>query len=186
MYRSFSELTRFSFRQATAELGLEFSADAESRIMDSYNGLETFPDADLGLQLVAQTSSLDYYIFSNGTESMVSSSVKSSPLLSQVVSSTKIVSVDPLKTFKPAPKTYQHMVHVAGLTDTPQRVWLVSSNPFDVAGALAAGMSSIWVNREGSEWVDGLGGALNVKPMAVVRGVDEAVREIVKHDRPGA
>jgi 2-haloacid dehalogenase len=61
----------------------------------------------------------------------------------------------------------------------PARVWLVTSNPFDVVGAVAAGIKSIWVDR-GLGWVDGLGEVLDIKPSLVVKGVDEAIREIVR------
>ncbi|EFY86500.1 haloacid dehalogenase [Metarhizium acridum CQMa 102] len=185
LYRSFSELTRHSFRQATAEIGLELSRDQEERILDAYNGLDTFPDADKGLALVSQTPSLKPYIFSNGTMAMITSSLKTSPSLSKsgtTFSESNIVSVDPLGVFKPDPRAYRHMGEIAGLTHQLEKVWLVSSNPFDAAGAIAAGLRSVWVSRQGTGWIDGLGGALGVSPTAVVGSVEEAVREIIKLD----
>ncbi|KAG8409795.1 hypothetical protein J3458_018877 [Metarhizium acridum] len=183
LYRSFSELTRHSFRQATAEIGLELSRDQEERILDAYNGLDTFPDADKGLALVSQTPSLKPYIFSNGTMAMITSSLKTSPSLSKsgtTFSESNVVSVDPLGVFKPDPRAYRHMGEIAGLTHQLEKVWLVSSNPFDAAGAIAAGLRSVWVSRQGTGWIDGLGGALGVSPTAVVGSVEEAVREIIK------
>jgi 2-haloacid dehalogenase len=188
LYRSFSELTRHSFRQATAEAGLELSRDQEERIMDAYNGLDTFPDADKGLALVSQTPSLKPYIFSNGTAAMIESSLKTSPSLAKsgtAFSESNIVSVDTLGVFKPDPRTYKHMAKVAGLESQLQKVWLVSSNPFDAAGAVAAGLRSVWVCRQGTEWVDGLGGALDIRPTAVVESVEEAVRHIIQLERLG-
>ncbi|KID98202.1 haloacid dehalogenase, partial [Metarhizium majus ARSEF 297] len=185
LYRSFSELTRHSFRQATAEIGLELSRDQEERILDAYNGLDTFPDADKGLALVSQTPSLKPYIFSNGTMAMITSSLKTSPSLAKsgtTFSESNIVSVDPLGVFKPDPRTYRHMAEMAGLTHQLDKVWLVSSNPFDAAGAVAAGLRSVWVGRQGTGWIDGLGGALGVSPTAVVGSVEEAVREIIRLD----
>lgn len=183
MYCSFSELTRWSFRHATAEAGLELSADQEERIMDSYNGLDTFPDADRGLSLVAQSPSLDPYIFSNGTLAMITSSLKACPSLARagsVLSESKVVSVDPLGVFKPDPRTYKHMAKTAGLESQLDRIWLVSSNPFDAAGAVAAGLKSVWVDRLGADWIDGLGRAIGVRPTAVTKGVEEAIQEILR------
>lgn len=151
--------------------------------MDAYNGLDTFPDADKGLTLVSQTPSLKPYIFSNGTMAMITSSLKTSPSLAQTgttFSEANIVSVDALGVFKPDPRTYRHMAEVAGLQSQMEKVWLVSSNPFDAAGAVAAGLSSVWVCRQGTGWIDGLGGALGVSPTVVVEGVEEAVKEIIK------
>ena len=150
--------------------------------MNAYNGLDTFPEVGEALKALAKLPSLDPYIFSNGTVSMITSSLKTSPLLSQasaVLPASKVVSVDPLKVFKPDKRTYRHMAETAGLGSDLGRVWLVSSNPFDVVGAVAAGLKSAWVDRGGQGWIDGLGGAMGIKPTVVVKGVHEAVREIV-------
>lgn len=151
--------------------------------MDAYNGLETFPDADEALALLSRTASLDPYVFSNGTVSMITSSLATSPSLSQasaVLPASKVISVDPLKVFKPDPRTYRHLAETVGMADHLDKVWLVSSNPFDAVGAVAAGWKSAWVDRGGFGWIDGLGDATGLSPTVVVKGVDEAVREIVK------
>lgn len=151
--------------------------------MNAYNGLDTFPEVGDALTVLEKTPSLDPYIFSNGTASMITSSLTTSPSLSQasgVLPASKVVSVDPLKVFKPDPRTYRHMAETVGLGSDLGRVWLVSSNPFDVAGAIAAGLKSAWVDRGGLGWVDGLGGAMAIKPTVIVKGVDEAVREVVR------
>ncbi|KAK2609120.1 hypothetical protein QQS21_002347 [Conoideocrella luteorostrata] len=185
MYRPFADLTRHSFRHATAEVGHELSKDQEERVMDAYNRLDMFADAQEGLSLVSQTPSLNPYIFSNGTMAMITSSLKATASVKNIggiFSEANIVSVDPLQAFKPDPKTYRHMASRAGLDSQPQKVYLVSSNPFDAAGAVAAGLKSIWVCRKGDEWNDGLSGALGLRPTAVVSGVDEAVREIIMRE----
>ncbi|KAF4974087.1 hypothetical protein FZEAL_8960 [Fusarium zealandicum] len=188
-YRPFSDLTRWSFRQATKEAGVELTSEQEERIMDRYNGLDTFPDVKEALETLANSPSLDPYVFSNGTISMIASSLETSPSLgsaSHVLSSSKIVSVDTVKVFKPDPRTYQAMTKAVNLESQPEKVWLVSSNPFDVVGAMAAGLKSVWVDRGGSKWIDGLGSGLKLEPTIVVSGVDEAVREILLQSGSGS
>lgn len=183
LYQPFDELTRASFRQATTESGVKLSREDEGRIMASYNGLGTFPEVDKALDILSKSSTLDPYIFSNGTESMITSSLTTSPSLSKAsatLPSTKVVSVDPLKVFKPDKRTYHHFARSVGLEDHLGNIWLVSSNPFDVVGASAAGLKSAWVDRGGLGWIDGLGDATGLKPTLVVGGVDEAVQEILK------
>lgn len=158
--------------------------------MAAYNGLASFPDADRALAAVSSNQSqLDAWVFSNGTRAMVASSLATSPTLSRPATAAgilgpagkeKIVSVDDeANVYKPDPRTYRHMVEVSGAAAAGD-VWLVSSNPFDALGAVAAGMKSAWVDRKGSGWVDGLAGALGKRPTAVVGGVDEAIEEILR------
>lgn len=65
-------------------------------------------------------------------------------------------------------------------------MWLVSGNPFDVVGARQAGCQAAWIDRAGGHhgnggWNDRLGelvGGGHGGPTVIVRGVDEAVKEI--------
>ncbi|PMB67858.1 2-haloalkanoic acid dehalogenase [Beauveria bassiana] len=182
-YQSFSNATRWSFRQATAELGLDLGPAEEERVMNAYNGLDTFPDADAGLRILAkeEAGSVSAYVFSNGDSSMLASSMSTSPALanaSSVLPAGKVISVEPLRVFKPHPSVYDYLVGVTGKKDCPGDVWLVSSNPFDVCGAVAAGLRSAWVDRAGRGWLDGLANGTGNNPTMVVSGVDEAVKKI--------
>ncbi|KAK7226990.1 hypothetical protein V2G26_014993 [Clonostachys chloroleuca] len=185
MYRPFDVLTRCSFHHAAAEAGVQITPAQEQAIMKAYNGLDAFPDVQAALELISKSQTLEAWIFSNGTESMITSSVETSRGLAtasshDTVSAARIVSIDRLGVYKPSPKTYQHMVATADRQDAPEKVWLVSSNPFDALGAVAAGMSSVWVDRGETGWIDGLSEALDVRPTVVVHGVDEAVEHILK------
>ncbi|KAF4448738.1 haloacid dehalogenase, type II [Fusarium austroafricanum] len=188
IYRSFSELTRWSFRQATKEVGVELTSEQEERIMDAYDGLDTFPDVDDALKKLEDNASLDPYIFSNGTKAMITSSLNTSSSLSQasnVFPHQKLVSIDSLRVFKPDPRTYKFMAQIAGLESQPGRIWLVSSNPFDVVGATAVGLKSAWIDREGKGWNDTLGGSLGLEPTVMASGVDEAVQVILHQIEDG-
>ena len=56
-----------------------------------------------------------------------------------------IVSVDEIKSFKPDPAVYEHFLQRAKADRS--EAWLVSSNPFDVIGAMGVGMRTAWVKR---------------------------------------
>ncbi|KAI9147778.1 (S)-2-haloacid dehalogenase [Paramyrothecium foliicola] len=182
-YLPFGDLTRSSFRQATSEAKVKLSSDDEERIMKAYDGLGTFPEVGGALQTLAETPELDPYIFSNGTATMIKSSLKTSPELSKasaVLPEDKVISVDAVKVFKPNRRTYEHLVKTVGKQGDAGSVWLVSSNAFDAVGAVAAGLRSAWVDRTGQGWVDGLGDAMGIKPTVIVKGVDEAIEAIKK------
>ncbi|KFA62055.1 hypothetical protein S40285_02121 [Stachybotrys chlorohalonatus IBT 40285] len=183
LYRSFSELTLASFRQATAEAGVGLTSAQEDQIMNAYNGLDVFPDVKDALQALANTPFLDPYIFSNGTVSMITTSLATSPTLSGARGTfpdSKVVSVESLQVFKPDKRTYDHLVKSVGKQADPGEVWLVTSNPFDVVGAVSAGLKAAWVDRTGLGWVDGLGDTLGSRPTVIVKGVDQVIEAITR------
>lgn len=154
---------------------------------------------------------LDAWVFSNGTKQMIESSLATSHSLGPAATAagldvSRVVSVDDgVRVYKPDPRAYLHMMAITSRARANRTVmggeirgpadmataahvrhdtWLVSSNPFDALGAVAAGLKSAWVDRKGRGWVDGLAGALGMRPTVVVKGVDEAVEEIIR--RSGA
>ena len=56
-----------------------------------------------------------------------------------------IISVDEVQSFKPDPAVYHHFLEKASAKT--ESAWMVSANPFDVIGAVSAGMKSVWVQR---------------------------------------
>ncbi|KAF9873556.1 haloacid dehalogenase [Colletotrichum karsti] len=182
IYRPFSELTRASLKHAVAEKKLTLSREDEDRLMNAYNGLQTFPEVKAALKLVEDDTSIDAYVFSNGTDDMVGTSMKTSPELSRmghVFGPDKLVTVEDAQCFKPSPKTYHHFAKKVGMQDQQDSIWLISSNPFDALGARAAGWQSAWIDRAGAGWVDALGSSIGTEPTIVVEGVDEAIRKIM-------
>lgn len=156
--------------------------------MHAYDSLSTFPDVEPALKSLSSDPSIDAYIFSNGTNAMVSTSVNQSPSLSPFASVFKdLVTVEEIETYKPNPQVYQHLAKKAGKSTSVEdmaNIWLVSGNPFDVVGARAAGLRAAWVDRAGHHgnggWNDRLGELAAGGPTVVVSGVDDAVRAIKK------
>ncbi|KAK1982218.1 haloacid dehalogenase [Colletotrichum cereale] len=182
-YRPFSDLTRAALRHAVAEKSLKLSADDEGRLMEAYNGLEAFSDVEAGMAAVEGDGSVDAYVFSNGTDGMVGASMRTSPALSRMSGTFgpgKLVTVEQVRCFKPAPQTYGHFAERAGMSGREGEIWLVSSNPFDALGARAAGWQSAWIDRGGTGWVDALGSVIDREPTIIATGVDEAVQKIVE------
>ncbi|KAK0649479.1 HAD-like domain-containing protein [Cercophora newfieldiana] len=181
LYRTFSEITRAALHHAVAEAGLSLGNEDADKLMDAYNGLNVFPDVPEALKTVEQTPDVEALIFSNGTDEMVSASVKTSPQLQPYAGLFKgLVTVDGLKVFKPDRRTYEHLVQEVGKQDALEAVWLVTANPFDVVGASAAGLMTAWIDRAGKGWVDMLGDVIGgIEPTLVAPGVDKAIEAIV-------
>ncbi|KAJ8063724.1 hypothetical protein OCU04_007587 [Sclerotinia nivalis] len=182
LYKPFSEITYASLQHALSESKLSLSEPDISRIMKAYNSLTIFPDVSSGLEDLAKDAEINAYVFSNGTDEMVSESVNKSPELSRYAQLFKeLITVEEVECYKPHPKVYEHLVRKARgdvWIEDREGVWLVSGNPFDIVGARAAGLQTCWVDRMWDGWNDRLGKLASGGPHVVVKGVDEAVQEI--------
>ena len=154
--------------------------------MKAYDSLSTFPDVTPALRALAKESGITPVVFSNGTHTMVTNSVNSSPDLGPHASVFKdIVTVEEVKRFKPAPAVYYHLAEKVGKAKTKEamsEMWLVSGNPFDIVGARSVGMQAAWVDRAGNGWVDQLVPELVGKPTVVVKNLEQVV-DVVKQYR---
>lgn len=189
LYKPFSAITLQSLHHALAETSNSLSNDTIDKLMKAYDALETFPDVEPALKNLAKDESIDAYVFSNGTDAMVSSSVNSSPSLSPHASVFQgLVTAEEVRCYKPDMRVYQHLAKRVGKGTDKEgmgSIWLVSGNPFDIVGARVAGLQAAWVDRAGGHhgaggWNDRLGEVVEggVRPTVVVRGVDEAVEAI--------
>jgi len=184
-YQPFSEVTRNSLSHALGDHGLELDKDSVEALMKAYDSLSTFPDVDAALSVVSKNPRLTAVVFSNGTDSMVSSSVKSSPDLGPRASVfEQIVTVEEVKKFKPSPDVYFHLAEKMGKEKSKQgmkEMWLISGNPFDVVGARAMGMQAAWVDRQGNGWSDGLVTEGAGTPTLMGKDLSEIVEAILKY-----
>ncbi len=143
--------------------------------MKSYDCLSIFPDVAPALKALAHETGITPVIFSNGTNAMVTNSVKSSPDLGPFADVFKdVVTVEEARCFKPDPNVYLHLADQMGKRAAMGEMWLVSGNPFDVVGARRVGMRALWVDRGGGGWTDRLMGGEG-GPTAVVRGLEEVL-----------
>lgn len=186
IYKPFSQITHASLLHVLAESSVTLSEANITSLMKSYDSLGTFQDVAPGLQLLSSSPSISAYVFSNGTDAMVASSVKSSPSLSPHASIfTDLITVEEVGVFKPDPRVYEYLAKKVGKEGDFGSVWLVSGNPFDVVGARAVGMQAAWVDRKGGHhgnggWTDQLGTLTGGGgPTIVVDGVEGAVKGIM-------
>lgn len=158
--------------------------------MKAYDSLDTFPDVTPFLKALAGATDIVPVIFSKGTNSMVTNSVQASPDLGAYAGLFRdIVTVEEVECFKPDPRVYYHLAEQMGQSNAMDKMWLVSANPFDVVGATAVRMSTVWVDRGGAGWTDGLakGGFDRPtigRPLAVVRGLEDLVERVRFYSMP--
>ena len=161
-YEDFEQVTRKALDYALAVSGNTLEAQQKNSLMAQYNDLERFADVERGLQSL-KDAGYTMVVFSNGSPAMLTGIMNAANLHPYFKG---FVSVDEVKVYKPSPIVYRHVANSLGrLID---EVRLVSSNPFDVIGAEAAGMQAAWVNRSG-----GLFDTLAPMPPIVVKSLVE-------------
>ena len=141
-YEPFHVCTEQALRFVASQMGMALPPQSLESLMAKYLELPAYPDVVAAL---AEFASQGFQIVacSNGTERAVRASLESVGLMSRF---SKIVSVDALRTFKPDPAVYEYLVAESGAPR--DKVWLISSNPFDVIGAKACGLRTAWVQRD--------------------------------------
>lgn len=140
-YQTFAVCTRQALDYTDQLFSSGLSDADKQQLMAAYLQLPVFDDVENCLAQL-QHDGHQLYAFSNGTFEAVDTLLVNAGIRSSFLD---IISVDELKTFKPDPATYQHFLSRSQAA--AENAWLVSSNPFDVLGALGAGLSAAWVKR---------------------------------------
>ncbi|KAJ3551851.1 hypothetical protein NM688_g4472 [Phlebia brevispora] len=193
IYEPFDTVTERALLHAIAEYGDQYLENDVDRLMDAYNELQPYagetdtPRLDIdavhrfygvqsALEAISEIPNVKIVVFSNGTRKpqMISSALQAANLMEHV---DEVFIVDAVRMYKPAKQVYEGLVdyinrdndQLAGISASPDRIWLVSGNPFDVTGARNAGLNAIWVNRSFSQgWIDH---AVDLKPSRVVHDI---------------
>lgn len=140
-YANFAVCTRDALDYTCRRYGLDLSQQDRQALLDIYRELPAFDDVDAALaDLAARDCRL--YAFSNGSAEAVETLLTAAGIRDRFLG---VVSCDDVRSFKPNPAVYAHFLRQAQATGN--EAWLVSGNPFDVIGAISAGMRGAWVKR---------------------------------------
>jgi 2-haloacid dehalogenase len=139
-YVDFWHITGQSLDYALAALDLNDPA-LRSRLMELYFVLDAFADVRDALAELKSVG-LKTAILSNGSPSMLTAAVHRNHLDDLL---DAVISVDPVRTYKPHPTVYQ--LAVDRLKLPAERICFLSSNYWDASGAALFGFRVIWINR---------------------------------------
>jgi 2-haloacid dehalogenase len=135
-YVAFSTITRQALAYSCRALGLELADPQMDELMNEYLALDPFPEVRAALERLPMKKA----ILSNGSPDMLAPLVRNSDLQFDAV-----LSVDPLRVYKPAPQVYE--LAVKQLRVPKERIGFVSSNCWDALGAKSFGFTAYWINR---------------------------------------
>lgn len=167
-YENFSVCTQQALDYTCASCRVDLSTTVRAALLDEYRRLPAFDDVPMGL---AQLSARDHrlFAFSNGLASDVQQLLQHAAIDGYFQG---VISVDGIKSFKPDPVVYQHFLQQTGAQAAT--TWLISSNPFDVIGALASGWRAVWVQRDVQAPFD----PWSWTPTAVVKQITELTKVV--------
>ena len=140
-YTNFANCTRQALEYCCSALDTPLSEQQKRQLLETYRQLPAFDDV---LEAVRSLHAGPYKLiaFSNGQAEAVNGLLQYAKI-SQYFDDT--VSVDEIKRFKPDPEVYRHLLKRCD--SKAENTWLISGNPFDVMGAMSAGLKSAWLQR---------------------------------------
>lgn len=140
-YQDFSTCTKQALEFTCQFYNANLSEQQIETLISCYRTLPTFDDVAPSLQTL-KNAGFQLYAFSNGGAEAVNTLLVAANIRDYFID---IISVDEIQTYKPNLTVYQHFLKRAAAS--AENSWLISSNPFDVIGALSAGMKSAWLKR---------------------------------------
>ena len=140
-YRDFGVCTRQALDHTCLFFESPIPEPDRRALMEAYRALPPYPDAERGLSRL-KDDGRRLFAFSMGRAADVRALLERAGL-ARYFDGT--VSLEEVQLFKPSPAAYACFVRGAGCAGN--EAWLVSGNPFDVLGAVSAGLNGAWVRR---------------------------------------
>lgn len=141
-HADFWQITGDALDYALASHDVDDSA-LRADLMDAYLRLDCYPEVPAVLERLNRAG-LRCAILSNGSPAMLDAAVDNAGLNAQLEA---ILSIEQIGIYKPDPRVYRLAVERLGVD--AERICFLSSNAWDVAGALSFGFRVAWINRFG-------------------------------------
>lgn len=170
-YQHFGICTAQALDYTCAHLNEDLSSDQRAALLEKYRALPAFDDVVSGLTQLKQAGHR-LFAFSNGVPDGIEAVLGNAGIRDFFDGA---VSVDPMQTFKPSPIVYQHFLD--STSSKTANTWLVSSNPFDVIGAVAVQMRAAWVQRSAASIYD----PWEIPPTFTIEGLDALQAQLAEH-----
>lgn len=174
-YRNFAVCTKDALNYTCDFFHVEFTTSQKEHLLAAYRVLPAFDDVGTGLQRVKEAG-YRMFAFSNGSVEAVTRLLVSAGIRDLF---DGVVSVDEVRSFKPNPAVYSYFLRHSGTAGN--EAWMISSNPFDVIGAISAGMRAAWVRRSAEIIYDPWG----IEPTVTVSDLGD-LAEAIAEGRDGA
>jgi len=167
-YVTFAVCTAQALDYTSALFDLALTDEQKEQLLSIYRILPAFDDVFAGL-VAARDAGFRLFAFSNGSADAIETLLANAGIRELFLD---IISTDEIRSFKPNPAVYCHFQRRAGSSGSCS--WLVSSNPFDVIGAMSAGMKAAWIKRTADALFDPWG----IEPVMTVQSLTDLATAI--------
>lgn len=162
-HQAFERLGAEVLRSMASRSGHDLSHQEAQGIMEGFAYLPAHPDVRPGLETLAEADGIRLAALTNSSSDLAHRQLENAGLADLF---ERIMSVDAVGRFKPAPEVYRHAADECG--STLAAMTLVAAHDWDVAGAQAAGMVGCYFARR--PW-----GMTGLKPDLIVSSLTELV-----------
>ena len=167
-YEPFDTCIKNALDYTSSYFKVALNQKAKDELINAYNNLPTFHDVESSLAILNSTG-FRIFALSNGSANTVELLLNNANIRSYFLD---IVSVDEIKSYKPNPDVYRHFLTRAEALK--ENAWLISSNPFDVIGAVSYGMRAAWIKRSAEALFDPWG----IEPTLTLNGLSNLAEQI--------
>ncbi len=122
--------------------------DAVASVLDGVKALDVHPDVPAGLRVLA-SAGVRVVTLTNGSLSHSEKLLERAGVADLV---DRRLSVDDAGRWKPHPSAYRYAAEQCAVT--LERCAMVAVHPWDLNGASAVGMTTVWIDRHGTPWPD--------------------------------
>ncbi len=133
------ETCRRAFVYCLKKHNVTYTSSEVQQFMQVYHGLQPYPDAIEGLQILAERYHL--VALSNGEQWYLERLLENHV----PIRFAAIISVDQVWAFKPSPGVYRKAIQRLGCE--PGEIMMVAAHAFDILGAQFCGFKAAYVNR---------------------------------------
>lgn len=147
-YADFDVCTQEALTYVSQHMAVRFNEREKRALLAGYLRLPAFPGVKNALRKLKERGDT-VVALTNGTERSVRAVLRHADIIQFCDS---VISVETIRTFKPDPAVYEHLVRIVGRPK--EMIWLVSSNPWDVIGGKACGLKAVWLQRDSARTFD--------------------------------
>ena len=146
-----SLMNRYANYETIRKYALDFACEVHGihdeqvkrNILEAHDKLKCYDDTKEALETL-RSHGITTTVLSNGAPQSLGIALKHAGIDSLL---DRIFSTEQVRTYKPSPAVYEFVEEQLG---TPRsKICFISSNSWDIAGAVSYGFRSVWVNRFG-------------------------------------